>query len=155
LASVADVTGIVTEGADGAAAEARGAADGAAVVPALATDVEPAAAKLLEDGGVAGVRPATATACGVDCAEGSAGVAERATADESSGALSCFHQAKRGADWQPVMATRAIHVNDRSAVRFMVVETRWFFALAIRLSRRCGRSCRHATTLRIFGMAGL
>ncbi len=55
----------------------------------------PAAARLVEEGDAAGVNPATATACGLDCAEGSSGFAERATTDESSGALSRLNQANR------------------------------------------------------------
>ena len=35
-----------------------------------------AAARLADDGGAAGVRPATAIACGVVCADGSAGSVE-------------------------------------------------------------------------------
>lgn len=128
LATVADdVTGMATDGAAGATVAANaGEAGGivAPVAPVFTAAGEPAAAKLLDDGGVAGVKPAIATACGVDCAEGSAGAAERATTDESSGAFSCFHQANRGADWQPgTAATTAINVNDRSAVRFMSVKT--------------------------------
>jgi hypothetical protein len=91
-----------------------------AIVPAVAPEAAPAAAKLLDDGGVAGVNPATATASGFVCADGSTGVADRATADVSSGALSCFHQANRGADWQPATAaTTVANANDESAVRFM------------------------------------
>jgi hypothetical protein len=45
--------------------------------------------------------------CGDTCFEGNSGFegrsgAVRATTDESSGAASFFHQAKRGADWQPI-----------------------------------------------------
>ena len=87
LATVpADVTGIDMPAGD-AAAPATG-------VTALGV---PAAARFAEDGGAAGVRPAIATACGVDCADGNFGSAERATA-EASGALSCFQNAQRGPD---------------------------------------------------------
>src|SRR4051794_35507450 len=51
-----------------------------------------AAARFVDDGGEAGVRPATATACGVDCAEGSSGSFDLAMA-AASAALSFFHQA--------------------------------------------------------------
>jgi|SoiMethySBSTD1v2_1073268.scaffolds.fasta_scaffold1055864_2 hypothetical protein len=82
-------------------------------------------ARLLDDGGVAGVRPAIATASGFDCSAGCCGVAERATTDESSGDLSCFHQAKRGAVWQP-LAARATTANIimRSVVRFIAMPNR-------------------------------
>jgi hypothetical protein len=94
LATAADdVTGIATDG-DGGGIEAVSAplAGGVAVAPVAAD------ARFVEDGDAAGVKPATATACGVACAEGSGVVAERATVEVSSGALSCFHQAKRGPD---------------------------------------------------------
>jgi hypothetical protein len=123
LASVADVTGMGTLGAAAAPVALSGAvADGIidAIAPAGAPAGEPAAARLLDEGGVAGVNPAIATASGVVCAEGSVGVAERATTDESSGALSCFHHANRGAVWQPATAaTTVANANDGSAVRFM------------------------------------
>jgi hypothetical protein len=56
--------------------------------------------------------PESAT-CGVDCAEGSAGAAERATTEESSDASCDFHQAQRGLDWQPAnpAATSTTHNN--------------------------------------------
>jgi hypothetical protein len=114
LASVADdVTGIATDGGiDG------GEIDGV-VAPATAGV---AAAKLADDGVAAGVKPAIATACGVDCAEGSAGgVAERATTDESTADLSFFHQAKRGAVWQPTIAPSASNnVDKRMVVRIIL-----------------------------------
>ena len=65
---------------------------------------EPAAARFADDGGAAGVSPAIATGCGVDCAEGNLGSADRATAD-ASGAASCFQNAQVGPDLQPVSAT--------------------------------------------------
>jgi hypothetical protein len=102
LATVADeVTGIEIFGWDGPA---------------------PAAAKLADEGGAAGVKPATATACGVVCADGKVGSAERATIDES-GALSCFHHAQRGPDWQPEStANAAIMVVVRVTVKLMSFE---------------------------------
>ena len=113
----------------------------------------PAAAKFADDGGAAGVKPATATACGVDCAEGSAGAAERATTDES-GAWSCFHHAQRGPDWQPLVAANAVTITDITTA----------FAL-MRITGQHGAEAQNwfATTwrqtvlieasLRIFGMA--
>jgi hypothetical protein len=124
LASVADVTGIGTFGtAAGIVAPSGAVADGvaAAMPPAGAPANGPAAARLLDDGGVAGVNPAIATASGVVCAEGSTGEADRATAEVSSGALSCFHHANRGADWHPATtATTVVTINDGSEVRFIV-----------------------------------
>jgi hypothetical protein len=118
LASVAaDVTGIET---DGGTAPAGGAVPGkAGVAPATCG---PAAARFVEEGGVAGVSPATATACGEDCDDGSVGFAERATADESSGfARSFFHQATREPVAQPVAAINtASSVSDGSDVRFIL-----------------------------------
>ena len=68
---------------------------GRAGVPATAEAAagEFAAAKFADDGGAAGVRPAMATGCGADCADGTVGSAERATAD-ASGAESCFQNAQ-------------------------------------------------------------
>ena len=82
------ISGIETGGGLGGPAAAAVAA--VAAVAGVA-----AAARLVDDGEAAGVSPATATACGLDCAEGSSGFAERATADESSGALSRLNQANR------------------------------------------------------------
>jgi hypothetical protein len=77
-------------------------------------------ARLADDGDVAGSKPGTVAICGVFFVEGSAGAAERATADESSGGVSCFHQAQRGPDWQPNAAARhAAIVNARTAFGFM------------------------------------
>jgi hypothetical protein len=77
-------------------------------------------ARLADDGDVAGSKPGTAAICGVFFVDGSAGAAERATADESSGGVSCFHQAQRGPDWQPTAAARhAAIVNARKAFGFM------------------------------------
>lgn len=82
----------------------------------------PAAARLADDGGAAGVSPAIATGCGVDCADGNFGSAERATA-EASGAESCFHHAHPGPDWQPVSAAKAVIVIQLVlALRVMAVE---------------------------------
>jgi len=69
----------------------------------VAAGAPAAAARLADDGGEAGVRPATATACGVDCAEGRTGSFDFAMA-AASAALSFFHQAQWGADWQPLKA---------------------------------------------------
>jgi hypothetical protein len=82
-----------------------------------------AAARFADDGGAAGVRPATATACGADCADGSVGSAERATAD-ASGAESCFQNAQLcGPDWQPDNAANAKIVNNLlTALRVMGLE---------------------------------
>src|SRR5262249_7769497 len=81
-----------------------------------------AAARLAEDGGAAGVSPAMATGCGVDCADGNTGSAERATAD-ASGAPSCFQNAQRGPDWQPHRAANiTIVINVRTAFRVMSME---------------------------------
>jgi hypothetical protein len=77
-------------------------------------------ARLADDGDVAGSKPGTAAICGVFFVDGSAGAAERATADESSGGVSCFHQAQRGPDWQPDAAARkAAIVNAPTAYGFM------------------------------------
>jgi hypothetical protein len=59
--------------------------------------VVPAAARLAEEGDVAGFKPGTSTA-GDGCADGSCGWAERATTDESFGPASDFHQAHFGPD---------------------------------------------------------
>ena len=78
----------------------------------------PAAARLAADGDVAGSNPGTDAICGVAFDEGSVGAAERATADVSSGAVSCFHQAQRGPDWQPnAAAIQAEIVNARKLAR--------------------------------------
>jgi hypothetical protein len=112
LANVADdVTGIDMLG---------GSAGVPATAAAPAGDL--AAARFADDGGAAGVKPATATGCGADCAEGSVGSAERATAD-ASGAESCFQNAKREADWQPARAANVANVIKlRVAFRFMGME---------------------------------
>lgn len=111
-AGVDGVTGIETDGGVGGPA----AAAVAAVAP-IAGVAD--AAKFVDDGGAAGVNPATATACGLDWAEGSSGFAERATADESSGALSRLNQANRCTVWQPVAATTTAKAIDQIAVRFI------------------------------------
>ena len=67
-------------------------------MPLPGSDCVPAAARLAEEGGADGCNSVGEMACGVDCAEGSAGAAERAVSDVSSGALSRFHHAKRGPD---------------------------------------------------------
>jgi hypothetical protein len=77
-------------------------------------------AMLVDDGDTAGCRPATATGCGVVCAEGNCGSAVRAIADVSVGASSCFHQAQRGPDWHPdITAKAAANVNARAVVVFI------------------------------------
>jgi len=131
VADGTELTGIVTDGgAELATVPAAGLA-ATGVVPVAPGVVPPAgalaAARFADDGETAGVKPATATACGVDCEDGNLGVAERATTDVSSGAVSFFHQAVRGPDWQPMTAAKeATKVNDRSAVRFISMETRCF-----------------------------
>lgn len=81
-----------------------------------------AAARFVDDGGAAGVRPAMAVACGVDCDEGSAGFAERAMADESSGVFSRLNHAKPGPDLQPTTIARAANnINEPSVIRFISV----------------------------------
>jgi hypothetical protein len=72
--------------------------------------IAPAAARLAEDGGAAGWIPAGVMAWGVAWAEGSAGAAERATADESGAAVSFFHHAQRGPDWHPILATSTAEI---------------------------------------------
>jgi hypothetical protein len=62
------------------------------------SDAVPAAARLADDGGDAGCNSAGEMACGVDCADGKAGAAERAVSDVSSDALSRFHHVRRGPD---------------------------------------------------------
>ena len=97
---------------------------GVAVAPAagVAAPGVPAAARFVDDGDAAGVRPAIATGWGVDCADGNFSSAERATA-EASGAESCFHHAQRGPDWQPVSAAKAaIVIRLLFALRVMAVE---------------------------------
>jgi hypothetical protein len=129
----------------------------ATVAPVAPATVDPAAAaKFVDDGGAAGVNPATATGWGVDWVEGNAGVADRATTEASSGGFSCFHHAKRGADWQPVTAAiAATNVNDRIALRFMAVNARWSVALTPRTRRSRGGSGCSAATVRVFGISGL
>ena len=81
---------------------------------------EPEDARLADDGEVAGSSPGTVAICGVFLVDGRGGAAERATADESSGGVSCFHQAQRGPDWQPnAVAKHAATVNARTAFDFM------------------------------------
>jgi hypothetical protein len=100
---------------DVAGIEIFGVADGAA----------PAAARFVDDGGVAGVNPAIATAWGAFCADGKVGVAERATADESSLAFSGFHHAQRGPDWHPESAVNEATINNvRAVLEFMGVACR-------------------------------
>jgi hypothetical protein len=98
---------------------------GRAGVPATADLAagEPTAAKFADDGGAAGVRPAMATGCGVDCVDGNVGSADRATADES-GAASCFQNAQEcGADWQPASEANVANViKFWMAFRFMGME---------------------------------
>jgi hypothetical protein len=60
-----------------------------------AEPVVPAAARFAEEGDAAGFSPGTSTAVDA-CAVGSCGSAERATAEESAGVASDFHQAHRG-----------------------------------------------------------
>ena len=111
------LAGIATDG--GTAPGSEAVAEGVVAVAPVA------AARFVDDGDAAGVKPAIATACGFDCAEGNSGFADRATADVSSGALSCFHQAKRGPDWQPDQAVNtATNARIRSAVNFMFVTIR-------------------------------
>jgi len=127
------------------------------VVPVAPTTGAPAAARFVDDGGAAGVRPAIATACGVESAEGSLGVAERATADESFGASSFFHQAKRGPLAQPVAATKtATNVKDGSDVRFILDGNPMHFGEQLaRTQTMAERIARGAATERIFGIADL
>jgi hypothetical protein len=73
-----------------------------------------AAARLAAEGDVAGCRPGTSTG-GAGCADGNCGSAVRATA-EASGAASVFHQAQRGPDWHPIVATRSMATVDSWAV---------------------------------------
>jgi hypothetical protein len=125
LANVEDVTGIGTLDAAGVplAGVVADRANGARA-PLTPPIGDPAAAKLLDDGDVAGVSPATATASGFVWADGSAGLpvgdAERATADVSSGAFSCFHQANRGPPWQPATMAKTANAKNEGAVRFMI-----------------------------------
>jgi hypothetical protein len=87
----------------------------------------PAAARFAEDGGAAGCNPVAAIACGVDCADGSAGgAAERATSDESSGAFSDFHQAQRGPDWHPERPTNTAAIVNAWANEVFIAATRLF-----------------------------
>jgi hypothetical protein len=86
----------------------------------LAELIVPAAARFADDGGAAGCNSAGETACGVDCAEGKTGAAERAVSDVSSGAFSRFHHARRGPDWQPIIAAEtAAIVNARRNLIFI------------------------------------
>ena len=84
-----DVTGI----------DMLGGSVGKPATPAVAAGAAgvPAAARLVDDGEAAGVRPAIATGVGVDWLEGSLGSAERATAD-ASGTASFFQNAHFGPD---------------------------------------------------------
>jgi hypothetical protein len=85
----------------------------------------PAAARLADDGGAAGCNVPDSATCGVDCVEGSAGAAERASSDLSSDPSLCFHQAQRGLDWHPANpATTAAIDNARMAERLMVMQPR-------------------------------
>jgi hypothetical protein len=106
---LAELAGI---GDDGIAAAARVEVGGAVAVAVAAAGLAAleAAARFIAEGGAASI-PAAATACGVDCEEGSFGApcgtgggvatgfaADRATSEVSSGFVSCFHQAQRGPD---------------------------------------------------------
>lgn len=81
------------------------------------------------DGGIAaadamcgGFAPlcAAATVVGIVCEDGNGGAADRATSDVSSGALSFFHQANRGPDWQPTsMMAVSIITLVRKALKLM------------------------------------
>ena len=81
-----DVTGI----------DMLGGRFGKPATPAFAAGA-PAAARFVDDGEAAGVRPAIATGVGVDWLDGSLGSAERATAD-ASGKASFFQNAHFGPD---------------------------------------------------------
>jgi hypothetical protein len=83
-------------------------------------DGVPTAARLADEGGDAGCSSVGEIACGVDWSDGNSGAAERAVSDVSSGALSRFHHAKRGPDWQPTIpvSTAAI-ANARMTLIFM------------------------------------
>lgn len=122
---VAGVAAIAAEGGTGTVA--GGCMAGAEVEETAAAPRVPdagvlAAARFVDEGGAAGVRPATAAACGVDCDEGSAGFAERATADESSGAFSRLNHANPGPDLQPTTIARtANNINEPSVIRFISV----------------------------------
>jgi hypothetical protein len=77
-------------------------------------------ARFIDEGGAAAI----VAAWGADCVEGNTGAvfgaadavadtrgaADRATSDESSDALSCFHQAQRGPDWQPATPTTIANI---------------------------------------------
>jgi hypothetical protein len=156
-ASVSDVTGIGTDGeAGGAVAESAVALVGGA--DPAAPGGEAAEARLLDDGGVAGVKPATATASGFDWAEGNCGLAERATAEESSGALSFFHHAKRGPDLQPVTATTtATTTSVRNKLRVIGFNSELDERLDARQwsTRPCDENCSGAAIVKVFGIAGL
>jgi hypothetical protein len=96
-----------------------------------------------------------ATDCGVDCAEGSAGVFELEATAEFSAALSCFHQANLGADWQPTTADKAAtRGNDRSTVRFMTLAAQDAFDGTLATQKDCGFR-RGGATVGLFGIAGL
>ena len=84
-----DVTGIDMLGGRVGKPATPAVAPGAAGVPA--------AARLVDDGEAAGVRPATATGVGVDWLDGNFGSAVRATAD-ASGRASFFQNAHFGPD---------------------------------------------------------
>lgn len=90
--------GIETVAGGGEAGVVAADAAVAPKVPTAPAAVAPEVARFVDEGGVAGVRPATTAGCGVDWAEGSAGLAERAIVDESSDALSRLNHAKRGPD---------------------------------------------------------
>jgi hypothetical protein len=128
--------GYFASGADAiVAADVGGVVPGTVALGAGVFKVPPgfaAFAKFIDDGGAA----ATTAACGVDCVEGNTGAvfaavdavaeaggaADRATSDESSDALSCFHQAQRGTDWQPVVPTAtANNIAVRIAKSFIFV----------------------------------
>jgi hypothetical protein len=76
-------------------------------------------------------------------------LAERATADESSGGLSFFHHANRGPLAQPVAAlTTATNVNEESNVRFIVdVWPVAFDARTVRMPTLTARISRGAAIL--------
>jgi hypothetical protein len=99
----------------------------------------PAAARFADEGGAAGCNVPASAICGVDCADGNAGAADRATSDVSSDASWGFHQAHREPDWQPVnpAAMRAID-NARMTESLMFLQSRSNVARVGTRKRRVG-----------------
>jgi len=95
------------------------------IAPIGVDNAAPAAARFADDGEAAGCKPSAVGTCGVVCADGNVGSADRATTEVSAGISSVFHQAHRGPDWQPVIPMNAVAIaNARIVVDLMFTQSR-------------------------------